>query len=196
MNGDRIAMVTESQKSVEERYSSYLQYLPGLYREHEFIGRFLCIFEDILQPIEGIVDNLPFYFDPGTAPESFLPWLASWIGLVLDERWPEDSRRQLIESAVELYRWRGTKHGLIKFLEVYTGVTPDIIEPGPIPPTGSKDTTQKPHTAQTEPVDMKPHCFTVVLNVGKTTDIDVDIIRTIIETQKPAHTAYILKMGK
>lgn len=189
-------MITELHRTAEDGYSSYLNYLPAFYKEHDFIGRFLCIFEDILQPIEGIVDDLPCYFDPGTAPAAFLSWLASWVGLVLDERWPENKSRQLIKSVVELYRWRGTKHGLIRFLEIYTGVTPDIIEHGSIAPEGYRETKQKQRSAQAGQADMQPHCFTVVLNADMTSDIDTDIIRMIIETQKPAHTAYILKMGK
>ena len=92
--------------------SSYLNYLPGIYRESHFLGRFLLIFESILGPIERTVDNLPYYFDPELTPPECVAWLGSWLGLVLDERWPEERRRGLIGSAVELYQWRGTRRGL------------------------------------------------------------------------------------
>ncbi len=65
--------------------SSYLEYLPAIYSQGDFMGRFLMIFESILGPMEGVIDNISHYFDAGTAPEELLPWLASWVNLALDE---------------------------------------------------------------------------------------------------------------
>ena len=39
--------------------SSYLKYLPAIYSDNDFMGRFLMIFESVLEPVEGILDNLP-----------------------------------------------------------------------------------------------------------------------------------------
>ena len=72
----------------------------GGHGDDDFLGRFLLIFESILGPIERIADSGHFYFDTRLAPPDMLPWLAQWVGLVLDERWPEDRRRQLIRAAV------------------------------------------------------------------------------------------------
>ena len=179
----------------EGLYSSYLQYLPALYREDDFTGRYLRIFEDIVKPIEGIINSLSFYFDAGTAPGSFLPWLASWLGLVLDERWPEVSHHELIESAVELYRWRGTKRGLSEYLRIYTGVVPQIIEQTYTAGMQLGSGTQL-GTIQLGAGESKAHCFTVVLNVPEASNIDADIVRTIIELEKPAHTTYILQISE
>ncbi len=185
-------MLTDSQNTGEEQYSSYLQYLPALYREDDFTGRFLRIFEDIIDPVEGTINNLHFYFDPGTTPESFIPWLASWVGLVLDERWPEARRQELINSAVELYRWQGTKRGLSQYLKIYTGVMPEIIEHTYTPPVHSESNTQ-PGTSEPEGEKSQAFCFSVILNVPDAAKINIDIVRTIIETEKPAHTTYLLK---
>ena len=76
--------------------SSYLQYLPAPYQGDLFLGRFLMIFESILSPLEGILDTLPYYFDPQTTPEELIPWLASWVSLELDESWTIERRRELI----------------------------------------------------------------------------------------------------
>ena len=189
-----------SARDGEERHGEYLGHLPACYqspggedeaREADFTRRFLCIFEDVLKPVEGVVDNLAFYFDPGTAPRSFLPWLASWVGLTLDERWPEARRRELIRSTAELYRWRGTKRGLSEYLRIYTGVTPHILEDtSPIQPEKS----HHPGDAEVGPGEQKAHCFTVILQLPDVSAIDVDIARDIIELQKPAHTAYILQV--
>lgn len=186
--------MAEAENTAEEQYSAYLQYLPALYREDDFAGRFLHIFEDIIKPIEGIIDNLAYYFDPGMTPSSFLPWLAFWVGLGLDERWPEVRRRQLLKSVVELYRWRGTKRGLSEYLRIYTGVAPQIIEPIYAPAMRLGSDTQLGTPLQLGATGAA-HCFTVVVNVAEPATIDADIIRMIIEIQKPAHAAYILTIG-
>ena len=59
--------------------SSYLQYLPPLYRDDEFMGQFILIFEDLMKPLENTVNNLAMYFDPLLIPEPLLPWLAFWV---------------------------------------------------------------------------------------------------------------------
>ncbi len=72
--------------------STYLKYLPPLYADDDFIGRFLLIFENILNPVSRTIDNLHHSFDPRLTPPEVLPWLSAWIGLALDERWPEEKR--------------------------------------------------------------------------------------------------------
>ena len=78
--------------------STYLDYLPGLYQESEFLGRFLLIFEHILSPIDRTIGNVSHFFDPDLAPAEMLPWLASWLGVVLDVRVPEERRRDLVRA--------------------------------------------------------------------------------------------------
>ncbi len=172
-------------------YSNYLQYLPAFYRDDDFTGRFLHIFEDILKPLEGIIDDIAFYFDPGTSPQFFLAWLASWVGLVLDERWPETKRRELIKSVAELYRWRGTKRGLSEYLRIYAGVAPQIIEHTQGSQAGSETTST---ASGTRGKKGQPNCFTVILEVPDVSTIDANIVKAIIETEKPAHAAYILQI--
>lgn len=172
--------------------SPYLQYLPAMYRRDEFIGRFLRIFEDIIQPIEGAVDNIPYYFDPGVTPEPLLPWLASWLGLVLNERWPVARRRNLIKSAVELYRWRGTKRGLSEYLRIYTGVVAQITEPV-VRPKAKLDSGTK-LGAKAYLGGGQPFTFNVTIAAQDLAEVDIDIVRAIIESQKPAHTTYTLKV--
>jgi phage tail-like protein len=111
-----------------EAKSRVLRFLPAIYREDELMGRLLMLFESFWRPIERQIDELPYYFDPELAPSELLPWLASWIDLTLDEQWPEDRRRRLLGSAIPLFRKRGTCQGLAQYLEIYTGVEPEIIE--------------------------------------------------------------------
>ena len=178
--------MTEAE-AVEEK-SSYLKYLPAIYSEDEFIGRFLKIFEDILSPIEGVIDNITLYLDPQTVPADLLPWLASWLELALDENWPLEKRRRLVGSAVDLYIWRGTKRGLREYLKVYTGVEPEIIEH-----FGGIKLHQSTRLGENTILgEGRDYCFTVTLAMDNPTKADITRIKAIIEAEKPAHTAYEL----
>lgn len=172
------------------RRSSYLRYLPPPYSQNDFVGRFLGIFEGILGPLEATVDNVAHYFDPLTTPEDLLPWLASWVDLVLDEGWPIERRRELIRSATELYQWRGTSRGLKEYIRVYTGVEPEIIENfGGI--RLSADTLLGWNTVLG---DGHQYTFSVTVELEDPSSVDVDKVKAIIESEKPAHTAYVLRV--
>lgn len=149
--------------------SSYLQNLPSFFAHDSLLDRFLLIFESILAPIEQIVDHIPMLLDARTMPADMLPWVASWLDLTLNEKWPESRRRDLIRAASALYRWRGTRNGLCRYLEIYAGVTPEI----------------------DEHLDA-PHTFRVTLRVPDDQPVDETLVREIIESEKPAHTAYEL----
>jgi phage tail-like protein len=181
----------------------YLKYLPALYADDELMGRFLMLFESFWAPIERTIDQLPFYLDPRTAPPDLLPWLACWLDLVLDERWPEEKRRRLLRSAVTLYRKRGTRQGLREYLEIYTGQMPMILEHRAHNFRIGPDARLGPGIALgTQNV---PHTFAVVLRLppiraqdGRAVEQQEDerchMIERIIEAEKPAHTAYTLRI--
>ena len=171
--------------------SSYLEHLPSLYRDDEMMGQLLLIFESVMKPIENTVDNIPLYFDPQMIPEPLLPWLASWLDVALDQDWPEERRRQLVQSAAELYRWRGTKRGLAEYLKIYTGSTPEISEyiPGM---TLDEETRLGINTRLGS--SGGGNQFTVTLELNGNDYVNVDTVKAIIETQKPAHAAYTLQI--
>jgi len=171
--------------------SRLLEYLPAFYREDEFMGQFLLIFESILTPIENTVNALPLFLDPKLVPESLLPWLASWLDLVLDESWPLAKRRKLVARAAELYRWRGTWRGLSEYLEIYAGVTPEIIEYIPGMPLDS--TSRLGINTQLGSPGTGNH-FTISVDVVE--KVDIRVIKNIIEAQKPACTTYTLRANK
>ncbi len=176
--------------AVTQEPSRYLRYLPPIYAEDEFLGRFLLIFQSVLEPIENTVREIANYFDPRMTPEGFLPWLAAWVGLALDESWPAERRRALIGAAVDLYRWRGTRRGLREYLRIYTGVEPEFTEYASAMRIG-------PETLlgwNTIMGDGQDHVFRVTLRVAEDSYVDADKMRAIIEAEKPAHAAYILEI--
>jgi len=108
--------------------SAYLEYLPALFSESEFLGRYLLIFQSIWEPLQHRQDHLEMYFSPSTAPGQMLDWFGSWLGLEIDPLWPEDRKRQWLREAMDLMRSRGTRYGLVRAIELGCGVTPQVIE--------------------------------------------------------------------
>ncbi len=155
--------------------SRLLKYLPNTYADDGFMPGFLNIFEALWQPFDRQLDQLYAYFDPMLTPAEFLPWLGTWVDLVLDENWPEARRRALIENAADLYRRRGTAGALRDYLAIYLGAPPTIVEDGP---------------------DGNPFHFSVTIHTDDPDSFDQDRARRIIEEEKPAHTIYTLTVTK
>ena len=126
--------------------SRYLDYLPPvLWRDDPdppsfSLGQLLMIFEKVLTGIDdkvamghkdhvhssitaqiAAIDEL---LDPWKARPDFLPWLASWVALeypALQGRvlWDEYQRRRATSQIARIYRERGLKSGLARYLELY-----------------------------------------------------------------------------
>jgi phage tail-like protein len=181
----------------------YLQYLPAIYERDDLMGRFLMLFESFWAPIEKQIDGLYHYLDPRITPADHLPWLASWLDLDLDERWPEARIRQLIRWAIALHRSRGTKWGLLKYLEIYTGQQAEIIEQRAQNAVIGRGARLGPGIALGQ--GNRPHTFTVTLHLPpieasrkreqtRLEELRRRTIESIIEIQKPAHTLYTLNL--
>ena len=113
--------------------ANIVEFLPSIYQRSDLSGRnflkdFLWIFEHIFNQTKMKLDNIHTYFDPLETPKEFLPWLGSWVAMVLEEDWPEIKKRNLIRKAVELYHLRGTVRGIKVYLKIFTGVEPKILE--------------------------------------------------------------------
>ena len=152
--------------------------------------------------------------DPHATPEEALPWLASFLGLALDERWPLDAGANSIAEVPVLWRERGTVAGLTRFLELYLRRAPVIVEHfrlrglgGALLSDESSSLFAAPSSARNlrvggavgEPgerpldgdtataFDTHAHRFSVL--VPTTLDADgLDVVRDILEAQRPAHT--------
>jgi phage tail-like protein len=172
--------------------SSYLKYLPAIYADSDFMGRFLMIFESVLGPIEDMINNIAYYFDPDTTPEELLPWLASWVDMVMDESWPLERRRALVGSAVQLYQWRGTRRGMREYLRVYAGIEPEITEE-----FGGFPLSSSARLGLNTALGTGTHnVFTVTLEVDEPESLNIHHLKAIIESEKPAHAAYRLRVLK
>ncbi|MET8630442.1 phage tail protein I [Kitasatospora sp. NPDC004669] len=104
--------------------------LPALFADDDFAQRFTAGLDTVLAPVFATLDNLPAYFRPRLAPTDFLDWLASWVAVDVDPAWPEEVRRAVVERAVELHRWRGTRRGLTERLRLVLGAGAEITDGG------------------------------------------------------------------
>ncbi len=170
--------------------TSLLRHLPAVYQEirsgHNFLERFLALFETLFTSIDRQIDDLPDLFDPDTTPSGFLPWLSSWLALTPDEAWPEERRRALLRDAHELYRLRGTREGLARLIETLTGARPLIVEPFQLACAEAPE--MKTLLARLHCPD--PFCFSVLLRPFQvSSDDELRAIRRLVEDESPAHTS-------
>jgi phage tail-like protein len=190
--------------------SSYQNFLPAIYRAHDFTKRFLSIFEQAFDPVVQTIDTLWAYLNPLTAPEALLPFLAQWVACPIDPRWSLEQQRRLIHDAIPLYRWRGTRKGLQAYLHLYTGLDNNQIE--------IRDDTQHGLVlGQSSPKLVlgqsstglntvlgpntvlgggRPYHFIVQLRLKHGQHLDRNLIEEIIDREKPAFSTYDLTIHK
>jgi phage tail-like protein len=126
--------VTPRLRAVRVEVSSHdlLDRLPALYRRDEqtasFLRRYLALADGLLGEVEARAVQRDLVLEPFGAPPELLPWLASLVGLVLDERWSEHARRTMLAEAICLFRWRGTIAGLRRMIGIYLESDVVIVE--------------------------------------------------------------------
>ncbi len=180
--------------------SLYLNFLPALYREVDFIGRFLKIFEQAFEPAVQSLDVLWAYLDPLTAPQAMLPFLAHWVAWPMNPRWSIQKQRRLIRQAMEIYRWRGTRRGLRLYLHLYTDLPLDENIPQEAEKhIGIEEVFGDGFVLSTTRMGEdsiigggRPFHFIVTLRPDSGVQIDESLVRYIIDQEKPAFCTYEL----
>jgi phage tail-like protein len=98
------------------RFSYLDRYLPAVYRDDpvsaSFLDRFLANVEGFYTGIEDSIAAVQVLLEPTASPSSALDWLAGWFDATLDVGWDDPTRRLFLRHAVDLFRRRGTPHGL------------------------------------------------------------------------------------
>jgi len=197
----------------------HLRRLPRVFSREQpsahFLSLFLAMFDTVAHDLEGRAAERQALVDPFATPDELLPWLSSFLGLVLDERWPLPVRRAMIAQAVWLFRFRGTVCGLQRFIELALERPVVILEhfrvrglgAATTGPGGAITTTgvlgagfrvgaEFGSTAET-PLEgtfaasfaANAHRFTVVLP-GAVTDEERAVVEHILEVHRPAHTVF------
>ncbi|MGB0561798.1 MAG: phage tail protein, partial [Spirulinaceae cyanobacterium] len=194
----RVQQTVEFRLFVRPR-SLYLDFLPDIYREVDFVGRFLKIFEQTFEPDIQVLSNLWAYLSPQTAPEAMLPFLAHWVGWPLTPQLSLQRQRQLIAGAVELYRWRGTRRGLKYAIHLFTDLplgptAPDAPQPIEIQEFGGRGFVLG-ETRLGRDATMgggRPYHFIVQLSPLPDQSLNLPLIKQVIEQEKPAFCTYEL----
>jgi phage tail-like protein len=173
--------------AIEMEPSAYLRYLPAVYQQDPFMGRFLRIFEDILSPVQKTVSRRAALFDPAETTATLLQFMATWVGADELGELPEAQMRLLVRQAVTLNQLRGTKRGLRLALEVTTGKRPYITEYSPGLVLG-EDAVLGLNTSLQDGAPLRFH----VLFKCYENEIDTSLAHAIIRRYKPAGAVYTL----
>jgi phage tail-like protein len=156
--------------------------LPAIYQEGDFGMRFVAALETLLDPIVGTLDNLPAHFDSALTDRRTLGLLAAWLGVELDESWPEDRQRELVRMSSELSRRRGTRQGLEEALRI---AFPDL-------PLRVEDDGGVVHAGSAEELPpAAPPRFVVYCDVPLEEPAG---LARMIEIMKPVHVHYRLRI--
>lgn len=155
--------------------------LPGVYLEDPMARGLTAGLDPLLAPVFLTLDCLHAYLDPTLTPPDFLPWLASWLGVELDETMPEDRQRALVAAAGRLHHRHGTAAGLTEYLELLTGATVELQESGG---------TVWAAVAGADPPGSPTPGLTVTVRVPDPSRVDLDRLRQAVHALRPAHLPY------
>jgi phage tail-like protein len=180
--------------------SDYTAFLPTVYQEVDFIHHFIKIFEQAFDPVVNSFNSMWANLDPLTAPQSLIPFLAHWVDWPIDSQLGLLQQRKLIRRAVEIYRWRGTRKGLRFYLHLYTGLPLDeeLIQEEDksisiTEPFGQGCIFGVAHVGKDAVIGGgKPYHFRVRLRTNPDNPIDEQLVRRILDREKPVFCTYDL----
>lgn len=200
--------------------------LPVVYRDNPeaeaFTERFLALFDAAIEDIDQAIARYPALLDSeGVAPE-VLPWLGSFLDVVMDTNWDVARRRRILAAVPDLYRRRGTVAGLEQAVSLLFDVTPVIQEASLERLWGALGTaklgqvrTFNPARARfriggsplsgapiasygnpdTDPLTAQAHRFHIFVP-GFISTVEETRIASLIDSQKPAHTVVSFRGSK
>jgi phage tail-like protein len=156
--------------------------LPAIYQENDFGMRFVAALETLVDPVVATLDSVHHHFDPDLAPRDVLALLSSWLGVELEETWPEEKARDFVHQASELARRRGTKAGLEQALRIaFPGLPLRVEDQGGVVTANTVEELPAAPAPQfivycDEPIDQPA------------------VLARMIEYMKPVHVGYRLRI--
>lgn len=209
-------------RTVRAEYPGHplLRHLPRtLWNElpaRDFLYRYLMPIAAMLDEWEGVSAQRHRLLDPRITPGDALPWLAGFVGLVMDPCWPEAVQRRMVQEAAMLCRTRGTVASLRRMVEILTGDAKVVIlehfrlRGGGVVGNDIVNESQAVlgvgfrvggliGDPQVQPMADVPvvddggfaHRFTVVV-AAALDEAQLACVRRLIEMHKPAHTDFTL----
>jgi phage tail-like protein len=161
--------------------------LPPTLADDNFAVRFVSGFDDVLAPIFSTLDNLSAYLDPGLAPEDFVAWLGTWVGVPGDDRELPERRRRLVATAAELARRRGTVSGLTDEIALHVDTPVEVVDSG--------GCTWSATPGQAFP-DPGPAAVTVRVRVDDPSTFDHGHLEAVVAAALPAHVRHEIEVVK
>jgi phage tail-like protein len=180
----------------------------------DFLQRLLAPAEGLLHEVDEWADQRAVLADPRVTPSTALDWLASFAGLALDRRWPEQARRLLVAEAYGLFRRRGTQAALLRVLAIYLGYQPTLVEAWQLRGLAGAVLGTRPETVTAPAVggssaetgslgrfaiggsvpgettySATAHRFTLLLR-GELTEEQRAVVRNILDVHRPVHTLW------
>lgn len=149
------------------------------------IERWLEACEQVLDPVQALLDNLPSHLDPALASGDLLDLLGRWLGLDWPVVLPESARRDFLHNAVWLTKWRGTQWGLERAFELACPqLELEVSHSGAV-------------TTSADPPDELPVAEPLleVRSRGHLSPDERALLTWLIEDQRPAHVHYRLIEG-
>jgi phage tail-like protein len=186
-------------------------FLPAVFQRTVRAGNPLAAMLDLMEmlhaPAEKILEDVDRFFDARRAPDEFVPFLAHWVNLDRIFFSPDidlDSPlmpkighlRELVATATYLSQWRGTKKGLLLFLQTATGVKDFEID------ERVKDSGEQTRAlnvrgfkidGRVEDAERQIRPFHLKIRAPEALRAQEDLIRRIIESEKPVHLTYELE---
>lgn len=195
--------------------NSPLELLPAHWQREagsrRFLQQFLALVERVNTGVETTFEAFIRDLHPDAVPSELVEWLGALIDLSFDPSWPLERRRALLAAAMELYRLRGTPEGIRRYVEIYTGRTPVVLEsflerPGRSPYLGVPGlvlgcnvhlcVSAPDRTPDAELYSRYAHRFSVVVPLPDPCDIEVmqAVVDRIVAVNKPGHSAHTVEI--
>lgn len=175
---------------VEFGQESFMKYLPEFYTSNQenfnFLNRFLGVYQSMILDLQEDIFNISRYMDSDCADEEFLQWLSQWVAIDDTFMWSEKKLRKFIKKSFYLYKMKGTKEGLSRIIELYTGKAPVISETYEIMNCYDKNVYREKYQKL---YGEDSYSFTVFIEERYVpTNQKLLELKRIVDLYKPAHT--------
>ena len=180
---DKITFLEDDTIKLVYKKESWIQLLPSLYQDNQFLEQFLFGFQQTHQNMENTIDTLSEQFTPYNT--EFISWLGNWVGVEFGDDIEIDSKRRLLSDIVRLYKIRGTKDYFISVVKHLTNVTISIDDKGEYSKIHHNLLSKNPHKSL-----MKIFIHEKISEDKNEESQKLSIIKRIFESEKPINVEY------
>lgn len=109
---------------------SWLSYLPEYYQAQKstFLERYLTVFQTIYEEMEQDIRSSAGRLELQTEEQNQFSQLTGWLNMDNRQMWKQERLRRYLAMGAAAYGDRGTRRGLERLVECFTGEHPFIVE--------------------------------------------------------------------